>query len=189
MRKYRVNTTISLRHKELLQKQVEKHGTQQKAIENALENLENNSNQSQELFQEEKLWLGFHREGKGILTIFPNELTRILIETADIEYFREYIKKVKQAEAALNYYYNKPLKDFSLPELVEGIILNIKLQGSSDTLNYTEENGYYEIYLTHRLGINVSKSLKIMNESVFDSYRAKYETYLTERSVFFKIYK
>ena len=168
---------------------MEKYGTQQKAIENALENLEKNFNLSQELSREEKLWLGFHREGKGILTIFPNELTRILIETADMEYFREYIHKVKQTEAALNYYYDKPLKDFSLHELIEGIMLNIKLQGSSDTLKYTEENEYYKIYLTHRLGINVSKSLKIMNESVFDSYGAKYETHLTERSVFFKIYK
>ncbi len=44
MKKYRVNTTISQKHHELLKEFVGKYGTQQKVLEHALESLKNNSN-------------------------------------------------------------------------------------------------------------------------------------------------
>ncbi len=37
MKKYRVNTTISQRHHEILKKHTEEHGTQQRVLEYALE--------------------------------------------------------------------------------------------------------------------------------------------------------
>jgi len=40
MKKHRINTTISQEHYKLLKKHVEKHGTQQKVLEIAIEGLE-----------------------------------------------------------------------------------------------------------------------------------------------------
>jgi hypothetical protein len=54
---HRISTTISQRHWALLQKHAEKYETQQKALELALESLENSAKQSPVLSQEEKLWM------------------------------------------------------------------------------------------------------------------------------------
>ena len=189
MKKYRVNTTISQKHKELLQKQLKKYGTQQRTLEHALENLEENSHQTYNLSAEEKHWLRLYQEIREIITILPKDFTRILFETAEIEDFRKFIKKMKQMEGALEYHYGKPLKELSLQEIVEGMLLNINLQGSADTVDCIEKKDYYNINLTHRLGIFSSQAVVIMYGSLFDSYGAKYNTYFTERSVFFKLYK
>ena len=189
MKKYRVNTSISQKHKELLQKQMEKYGTQQRTLEHALENLEECPHQTYNLSAEEKHWLRLYQEIREIITILPKDFTRILFETAEIEDFREFIKNMKQMEGALEYHYGKPLKEFSLQEIVEGMLLNINLQGSADTVECIEKKDYYNINLTHRLGIFSSQAVVIMYGSLFDSYGAKYETYFTERSVFFKLYK
>lgn len=189
MKKYRVNTTISQKHYKFLQEQVKKYGTQQRTLEHALEKMDHNSPQTYNLSAEEKHWLRIYQEVKEIITIFPKDFTKVLFETAEIEGFREFIKNMKQTEGALEYYYSKPIKEFSLQEIVDGMMLNINLQGSADTVDCVEEKDHYNIRLTHRLGIFNSQAVVIMYESLFDSYDAKYETYFTERSVFFKLYK
>jgi hypothetical protein len=187
-KKYRVNTTISIKHRELLDKQVEKYGTQQIVLEKALESMDNSNHPSQ-LSEEQEIWLRLFREINDILVVFPRELTKILTDTMDLDEFQRYIQDAKQVESVLEYNYKKHLCDFSLPELINGIITNIKIQGSTDTVECTEKEDYYQIYLTHRLGIKHSKAMIIMNESVFKNYRVKFESSYSERSVFFKIYK
>lgn len=189
MKKHRINTTISSKHEKLLKKQMEKYGTQQSALENALEKLENSSISSTDYSEEEKIWLKLYREIHGIIITFPKELTRILLETVDIEEFKQYIDDVKQVESVLEYNYRKPLKDFTLPELIHGIITNIKIQGSTDKVFCQEKEDHYLIYLTHRLGINDSKLLVIMNVSAFDAYGVNYEADYSERNIFFKVFK
>jgi hypothetical protein len=57
MKKYRINTTISLKHHEILKRHAEKFGTQQSVLEHALESLENNLNHpSTELSPEAETW-------------------------------------------------------------------------------------------------------------------------------------
>lgn len=189
MKKYRINTTISIQHRDLLKKLVEKYGTQQSALEHSLESLENSSHLNKELSEQEEIWLRLYREINGIITILPKEIAKILIETVDIEEFKQYIQNVKQVESVLEYNYKKHLNEFSLPELIHGIITNIKIQGSSDFIHCTEKEDHYIIYLTHRLGINHSKLLVIMNRSVFNNYGVEYEANCSKRSVFFKVYK
>ncbi len=186
---YRINTTISLKHHDLLIKYAEKFGTQQSVLEHALESLENNLNQSALLSPEEKQWMHNYREIRDIITILPKNLTKLLFKTADIEQFSKYIENVKEGEAALEYYYNKPLKEFSLQEIIEGIFFTIKLQGSSDTLNYTDDGDQYKINMTHNLGIFSSKALVLMYGSVFNSYGVKFESNFSERSIYFKVFK
>ncbi len=57
MKKYRINTTISLKHHQILKRHAEKFGTQQSVLEHALESLENNLNHpSPELSPEAETW-------------------------------------------------------------------------------------------------------------------------------------
>ncbi len=72
---------------------------------------------------------------------------------------------------------------------MDAVILNIKIQGSSDSLTYKEDENSHDINLAHSLGINASKMLEMMNGSVFDSYGVEFESNCSERSVFFKVFK
>ena len=188
-KKNRVNTTISPKHYEILLKQTDKLGTKQKVLEKSLESLENSINQHPELSREEEQWKRNYREMRNTLTVLPHDLLKTLLKTADVEQWRAYIDKVKLAEFGLEYFCNKPLKEFSLEEVIEGIIFTIKLQGSSDTVNYTDNGDHYMINVTQSLGIFCSKALIIMFGSVLNTYGAKFETHFTERSFYFKVYK
>ena len=190
MKKYRINTTISLKHQAILKRQAEKFGTQQSVLENALESLENNLNhQSPELSTEEELWMRIYREIKSGMTLFQRDITKMLFETIDIQKLREFIKNEKPAEFALEWYYNKPIKEFSLQELINGIIVNTNIQGGAETVNYTEDDNDYKINITHSMGINWGNGITIFYESLLKSYEAKYECNFSERSVFIKVYK
>lgn len=57
LQNHRISTTISQKHWELLKKYAEKFETQQKALEHALESLENSSKQNPALTEEENLWM------------------------------------------------------------------------------------------------------------------------------------
>lgn len=188
MKKYRINTTISQKHHAILKEYVEEFGTQQSVLEHALEGLKNNSNQSLGLPpEEEELWARLGRELKEVLLLFQRDFSKILFETADIEQFSKYIQKEKPVEFAVQWYYNKPLKECTLKEVIDAVILNIKIQGTSDSLSFKEDKDGYSINLTHSLGINASKMLEMMNGSVFNSYGVKFESHFSERTVFFKI--
>lgn len=189
MKKYRVNTTISQKHHDILKEFSEKYGTQQKTLEHALESLKNNLNHVFELSSDEKLWIRIYREILDINTILPKDLTKKFLENMDVDDFRDYVKNAKPADFAVEWYHNKPLKECTLHEIIEAVILNIKMQSSADTVNFTEKDNCFTITLTHNLGINNSKCLVIMNESVFKSFGANFESDFSERGVFFKVYK
>ena len=185
--KYRVSTTISLKHQEILKKYVEKYGTQQRVLEIALDGLENSGNT--ELSHEEKVWMRIYREILDVLCVLQGDMVKLLFETADIDRFTAYIKDVNPARFAVEWYHNKPLEECSLLEFVDGIIMNIKMQSSSDSINLIENDNCYIINITHSLGINSAQAVVIMNENVFKSYGVEFESKFSERSIFFKIFK
>lgn len=190
MKKQRINTTISQKHHQILKKHAEKFGTQQSVLENALEALENNTNQSLGLPpDQEELWIRLTREIKDLFTLLQRDITKMLFETADIEQFREFVKNERPGEFAVEWYYDKPLKECTLQEIIDAVVIKLKIQGGADSINCIETENYYKINLTHSLGINCSKIVVIMDESVFESYGVKFETNYSERSVFFKIFK
>jgi len=189
MKKYRIHTTISSKHHKLLKKYAEKFGTQQKALECALEKLNDNPKQSQQLSLEEEVWLRAERELKDLLIIFHKSHAKMLYENVDFKRIQEYINNNKPVEFALEYYYQKPLKECSLQEIIEGMILNINIQGSADTINYTDSSSYYTVNITHSMGLNFAKMLTMEQESLFESYGVKIETNISKRSIFFKIFK
>jgi hypothetical protein len=112
------------------------------------------------------------------------------METVDIGRFKEYVDEQRPVEFALEYYYRKPLKACSLQEIVDGLIHIIRSQGGiADSLNCVDDGKYYQINMTHCLGINYSKTMAMMQESLFKSYGVDYESHFSERSIFFKIFK
>jgi hypothetical protein len=189
LKNHRISTTISQKHWALLNKYMEKYHTQQNVMEHALESLEKNSEPRASRTKEEELWFRIGMEIRGTLVIFQKDSTKILLDTADIERLREYAIKEKPIEFAIEYYYQKHLKECSLQELIDGIIINIKMQNSSAAIDYKDNGDSYTINVSHSLGINMSKLLVIMHESLFKSYGVRYECKFSERSIFFKIYK
>lgn len=159
-------------------------------LENALESLENNSNhQNPELSPEGELWMRIYREIKPGMTLFQRDITKMLFETFDIEQFRGFVKNEKPAEFSLEWYYNKSIKECSLHEIIQGIIVNTNIQGGADTVNYKEDDNNYNINITHSMGINWGNGLVIFFESLLKSYGAKFESHFSERSVFIKVLK
>ncbi len=188
MKKYRINTTISNKHHELLLKHTEEFGTQRNVLEHALESIGNNLNQNTELSPEEELWMRMYKI-IDLLTVLPRDFTKTLFETIDLKEFKEYIRNEKPVEFAIEWCYNRPLKECSLQELIEGIFLNIRTHCLDDTINYAGDGDYYTINMMHALGINGSKALLIMYGSVFNSYGVKFQSNFSERSIYFKVFK
>ncbi len=89
MKKYRINTTISQKHKSILQKHTKKYGTQQSVLEHALERFEDSSKSIKRLPKdEEELWIRIGEEIKDVFTLLQRDITKMLFETADIEKFK-----------------------------------------------------------------------------------------------------
>jgi hypothetical protein len=189
MKKHRLNTTISEKHHSILKKHVDEFGTQQKVLENALECFENNGDQNHKLSYEEEVWMRIGREIKEVQMLLQKDFIKLLFETADMEQFKEYMEKEKPSEFALEWFLQKPLKEFTLEELIDTVLLKIRIQGGFDTIRCNEDKNSYNINLTHNMGINCSKMNIIMYDGLFKSYGVKSDSNYSHRSVFFKVYK
>ncbi len=188
LKKNRVSTTISEKHWALLKKHAEKYSSQQKVLELALECLENNSKQPGPLSPEEELWTRIGCEVKSACIIQKDALKELL-RTTDTGRLKEIVASDRPAEYVIEYYYQKPLKECTLKEVVEGIVINGKMAHWFDTINYTDDGDRYTIKITHDMGINNSIVHKILNESVFNTYGVRTESEISERSLFIKVFK
>jgi hypothetical protein len=189
MDKYRINTTVSRKHWELLKKYSEKYDTQQKTLEHALECLDNNSKLAHKPTPEEELWERIGREIKDIAVIFQKSSAKLLLENIDLERMREYVFNQKPAEFAIEYYYKKPLKVCSFQEIIDASILKWKVVGGLDMIDYKDNGRFCTLNIIHSMGLNFSKILVMEQESLFKSCNIKAESDYSDRSVFFKIYK
>ncbi len=187
MKKHRIATTISWWHWELLKKHAGKFETQQKALELALECLENNSKQRLALTEEEKFWMCMVSVKTTCLV--QKDFLKMLMETADIELHKEYTTRHKPIEYATEYCLNKPLKECSLNEVINGLVVSIRMSHWFDTVDYMDDGGHYTLRITHSLGINNSKITRIGIESIFKTYGVKAESLISEKTIFTKIFK
>lgn len=187
MKKHRVSTTISQKHWELLNKHVEKFGTQQKVIELALESLENSSKQNPIPAWETRFWI-FVKSTKSVCFIIKDGL-KLLIETADIDLVKEFVTRNKPIEYSIEFYFQKPLKEISLKEVIDGLIIVARTGNWFDSIDYTDEGDYYTLMVTHSLGINNSKINLIMYENLFKTYGVKAESTISAKTIFMKIFK
>lgn len=187
MKTHRISTTISQKHWELLKKHTEKFETQQKVLELALESLENSSKQSSALTEEERIWLT-QRSMKTICSSLKDSI-KVILETVNIEMFNEYLNKYKPLEYTMEYYFQKPLKEISLKELLDGVVITGVMSNWFDTIDYTDDDNHYTMLITHSLGLNSSKINKMGIESMFETYGVRVESTISEKTIFMKIYK
>lgn len=187
MKTHRISTTISQKHWELLKKYAEKFETQQKTLELALENLEKSLKLSPELTLEEKYWMRLKRAKS--LVIIEKTAFKFLIETADIELLSELFIRNKTVEYTIELYFQKPLAECNLNEVIDGLIINLKITNWIDTADYIDNGYYYKLIITHGLGFTFSKLVTISIENVFKTYGVKAESIVSVKTIFTKIFK
>lgn len=187
MTTHRISTTISQKHWELLKKHAEKLETQQKTLKCALECLENKSKQTPALTEEESVWLT-QKSMKTMCTILKDNL-KVLMETANVEMFNEYWNKYNPLEYTIEYYFQKPLKEISLKELIDGVVTIERMSNWFDTIDYTDDENYYTMIITHSFGLNGSRINKIGIETLFKNYGARIKSTISEKTIFMRIYK
>ncbi len=187
MKKYRLSTTISMRHFGLLKKHMSKYETQQKVIEAALESLDSGPMQITGLSVEEKLWLKVGNL-KSACAI-QKESLRVLLETFDSDRYRAHVAEKKPLEFILEVYYQMPLCECSLSEVLEGLVMLFKVSNLVDTIEYSDDGDHYTLKMTHDFGLNHSRMLKAANEGLFKTYGAYADYVLSDRSIFCKVYK
>ncbi len=187
MQKCRVSTTISLKHWQLLKKYTEKLGTQQKALETALEDLESNLKQSASS-QEDQAWMRLVCVRKT-LSVVQKSLFLEFIKTADPERIVDAIVKLKIPRYAVEWQYEKPLKKCSLKEVMDGVVNTALVVNWLDSINYIDNGSHYLLKMFHSAGINNSIINKAFFENLFEEYGAKIETEISENSLFVKVFK
>jgi len=187
MKKTRISTTISSKHATILKRYLEKYGTQQSVLEHALDNLDNNSKQSPPLSPEEQLLRRFAADN-SFRTVM-NGAFLWLLATADFGLCEKLVEKEKPMEYTLEFVHQKPLKDCSLTEVLDGLVLVLRMSNWYDTINYSDEGDYYMLRVYHSIGINGSKTSKMFGDSLFNTYGVKFESTMSEKTVFYKIYK
>jgi hypothetical protein len=187
LKTHRISTTISQRHWELLKKQAEKFETQQKTLELALDNLEKISKQSPTLTLEEKYWMRLKRTKS--LVIIEKTAFKFLIENADIELLNKLLIQDKIVEYTIELYLQKSLEECSLNEVIDGLIINLKITNWVETADYLDNDYFYKLIITHGLGFNFSKLVTMSIENVFKTYGVKAEGIVSVKTIFMKIFK
>jgi len=188
MRNTRISTTISPKHTAILKKYAEQYGTQQSALEHALESLDNNSKQSLPLTPDEELWLRIGREIKGI-GLIQLEVYKFLLSTIDLEGFQEFADQHKMIEPIIEFYYQKPLSEFSLKEVLDAVVATCKFSGLTDSVTYSDLGDHYGMKFMHDMGFNNSKWFKIMLDCLFKSYGVRADITISPRTLFVNVYK
>jgi hypothetical protein len=187
MKKRRISTTISAKHWDLLEKYTERFETQQKALEYALEYFEDGEH-NKVLSLEDKIW--WKMKGFKPMCLLHKDILFELFRTADCESLGRLLITMKAVEYQLLLCYQKPLKDMSLKEVVDGIVVTSRIGNWLESIDYTDDGKYYTIMATHNAkDTNFSRMFMMAFGSVFESYGVKTESIVTEHSLIMKVFK
>jgi hypothetical protein len=188
MKNSRISTTISVKHSALLKKYVEKYGTQQSVLEHALENLDNTSQQGPKISREAQVVLRFW-EDKTTRSLHK-DLFLMIMGTADLKKIEAYLSHNKMLMPyTIEFYYQKPYKELSLTEVLDGLIVISRAGNWYDTYTYSDDGDHYMLKMYHSLGLNGSKFLLMLTENALNACDVSYESTLSERTIFMKVYK
>lgn len=168
-------------------KNVEKFETQQKTLELALECLENNSKLCPDLTIEQKNWL--FAESMDSMCCIQKDALKILMESANLEKFKEYVIQNKPIECLVELFNQKPLKECSLKEVIDGIKIVFRTSHLFDTIDSRDDGNYYLLIVSHSLGLNGSKLNLTTFESVFYTYGVDFKSIISEKTIFMKVFK
>lgn len=187
MQKRRISTTISAKHWLLLEKYTEKFETQQKALEYALENLENGGHNKVLSLEDMVRWK--YMEFKPICHLHKDIFLELL-RTANYDQLGKLFIEMRVAEYQLLLCYQKPLKDMSLKEVVDGLVVTSRAGNWLESLECKDDGKCYTLIATHNAkDLKYSNLFKLFFSSLFESYGVKTESTMTEHSLFMKIFK
>ncbi len=62
-----------------------------------------------------------------------------------MEAFEDLVAQTKPIEYQIESYYHKPLKNCSLKDVIDGMIINAKMSHWFDEVDYRDEGNYYTI--------------------------------------------
>jgi hypothetical protein len=183
---HRISTTISEKHWKLLKKYTEIFETQKKTLEFALESLENGSKKNVSLTPEEQYWVKIKRAKS--LIIIEKSAFRLLIETADVELINELFIRDKTIEYIIEFYFQKSLEECSLKEVIDGLVINLKIANLVDTIDCIKDISYYKLMITHSFGSTFSKLVTISIENMFKAHGFNTESICSIKTIFIKIF-
>jgi len=186
-KKHRISTTISQKHWALLNRYTEQYRTHQKTLELALEGLEDSSKKNPSPSPEEEHWMSMFWLNSAC--ILQKDYLRFLMEAAETKLHQEYVTQHKPLEFVIEYHYQKPLKECSLEEVIEGLVINARVSHLFDTVNYTDDGDHYTIKITHSMGHSTSVMLQLSYTSVFNTMGIKTEPTISDKTFFIKIRK
>lgn len=188
MKNHRISTTISEKHWVLLHKLVEKFQTQQKTLEIALENLENDSKHSTETStREDKAWMQIKKQ--NTVCVIDKNAFQLLIQNANCEPLYEYFIRNKLLESRIELLFKKPIKELNLEELIVGIVSAGKLINWIDTVEYTENDMHYSIVMSHSLGPEISKMISDSYRNMFNTNGIRAEITSSTKNIFLDVFK
>jgi len=186
VKKYRLGTTISMKHYALLKKHMGKSDTQQKVLERALESLDEKVQPATTMSWESEVLIKLLNE-KVVCAILKTSLKVMLEAIPFEETFGD--NKENTMEYILALIYQKPVVEMSLEEIMDGLIFVARGSNWVDSINYTDDGDYYTLREVHSLGVNGSKIIQASHENLFNACGFKYQTTISENSLFQKIYK
>lgn len=184
MNKHRLNTTISRKHWELLEKHANHFESQQKALEHAIELLENK--QCKELSPKANFWLHCGMDLGSICTVSKGAL-KALFENSEIE--SVFQKTRGEVIYGLEDNNHRPLNKMSIKEIMDALVFSSTASNWFDSATCTDMGKYYCFKQTHSLSINGSKLTKLWLEELFKKYGARTESYISDHTVFIKVFK
>jgi hypothetical protein len=128
------------------------------------------------------------REAKSRV-IIEKAAFKSLIETADIELLEELFIKDKTIEYTIELYFQKSFHECSLKEIINGLVINLKITNWLDTIDYTDCGSHYKLIVTHDLGFTFAKLLTMWIENMFKTHEVKVESIYSTKTIFMKIFK
>jgi hypothetical protein len=188
MHKIRISTTISPKHFAILKKHAKEHGTQQKALELALETFDKKALEGSSLSQEESFILRAWRE--KMACVIYKELLSMLIKTADLKQSEDWYNTNTTVMAFMIEFLNqRPFKELSLREVLDDLVTLAKISNFFNRYTYSDEGDHYMLKIYHDYGFNGSKYFLFTVENLFNFCGVKYKSSVSDKTIFVKIYK
>ncbi|OPY25536.1 MAG: hypothetical protein A4E28_03080 [Methanocella sp. PtaU1.Bin125] len=169
-----------MKHYGLIKKHLETYETQGKVLEHALESLDNSARSGPAPAGEKAPGRKADDSSAGPIQKYA---LMMLLDTLDLEKTGEYIARVKPTVYALEYIYHKPLKECSLKEVVDGLVVTSRALDWYDKVECLEDEGRYTFKITHTMGPNASRIIQMVDENLLYTYDARFETIVSDNGV------
>jgi hypothetical protein len=116
--------------------------------------------------------------------LIPRESPKTFFDAGDSKKFEEDVARYVPMEHAVEHLYHRPIKELSLREIVDGLVINLRVSPRRlDTVHCSDDGDYYTLKATHSMGPNCSRITHQLCDSLFGRYGAKTEGTIRKRSI------